>query len=236
MKSPYAKGLYPLLTAVALALPPARAAETGWRVQAGPGVVLTPEYPGADDYEVLPIPAIDIAYGRTFFIDTRRGIGAWMVNEETRQIGASVWFRRGREADDFEPIAGFGEIDDSAVARLLVGQNIGPVALNLTVAQALTDNTGLTVDANAAWRFRISNVTFASLGVQGSWGDDTYMRKWFGAGGGVRSAGAFASVSRAISEAWTVSAFAAYDVLVGDAADSPIVERDGMPTIALSAL
>jgi outer membrane protein len=238
------------LAAASVLIVPAALAEDddAWRWSVGPGAVAAWEYPGADDVEVLPIPALDVAYGRSFFLHWRRGLGGYLLNDGDRQFGASVWWRRGRDHRDGERIAALHDVEDSAVAQLLFNQNIGPLALSATVAQAIAENTGLTLEGSAAWRFQLAPTTRASLGVQGMLGNDRYMRTYFGISpeaarlsglpehsidAGLRTVGAFALISHDLTPRWTLAAFASYDLLIGDAADSPVVEREQMPALAL---
>jgi len=241
----------PLVAAFTLIATSTRADDTGWHVSAGPGVFIAPEYPGSKDEEVLPIPAIDIAYGGSLFFNSRRGLGVYLVNDGQRQFGGSLWFRRGRDHRDGERIAALDDIDDHAVAQMFFTQNLGPITLNTTVTQAITENTGLTLEGSAAWTLQLTPATRASVGTQASFGNDKHMRTWFGitptqarASGlaehsinaGLKSIGGFASISYDLSPVWTVAAFLTYDVLAADAADSPVVERDEMPALGMSVL
>jgi outer membrane protein len=227
----------------------APAEEHDWHVSVGPGIVFAPEYPGAKDEEVLPIPALDIRY-RSLFLDWRRGLGGYLLNDERRQIGASVWLRRGRDGDADSAVSALEDIDDSAVAQLFFNRTFGPMMLGATLSQAITGNTGLTGELNAAWQVRFSQATRGAFGVQAVFGNDRYMRTWFGitpdqarptgphefsADGGLRSVGGFASFNHTLSPRWTLAAFAGLDVLVDDAADSPVAERNGLPTVGLGA-
>ncbi len=227
----------------------AEAADDQWHVRVGPGLVIAPGYPGSKNEEVLPIPALDIHY-RSFFLDWRRGLGGYVVNDERQQLGMSVWLRRGRNGDAQSAVAALDDINDSAVAQIFFNRTFGRLLLGATVAQAITGNTGLTAEASAAWQVQFSRATRASFGAQATFGNDRYMRTWFGvtprqsqlsglqpftANAGLRSVGGFASLSYAASPRWTLAAFAGLDVLVGDAADSPIAERTELPTIGLGA-
>jgi outer membrane protein len=239
------------LAVAALAAASARAADSNWSIRAGPGFVITPEYPGGNDDVVLPIPMIDIAYGRSLFLSSWRGAGAYFVNNERWQLGASLLFRRGRDRRDAERVAALKDIDDHAAAQLFFSQNLGSIIVSTSVAQSITRNVGLTLDGSLAWQFRPSVATRAQIGVQGSFGSEKYMNSWFGitpqqarASGlreysidaGLRSAGAFASINYDFSPNWTIVAVAAYDALAADAADSPVVAREAMPMLAVGAL
>jgi outer membrane protein len=238
-----------VIAAITVVTRNAAAADDQWHVRVGPGLVIAPEYPGSKDQEVLPIPALDVRY-RSFFLDWRRGLGGYVVNDEHRQLGMSVWMRRGRDGDADSAVAALDDIDDSAVAQIFFSRSFGRLLLGATLAQAITGNTGLTAEASAEWQVQFSRATRASFGAKATFGNDRYMHAWFGvtprqsqlsglqpfaADGGLRSVGGFASLSYAASPRWTLAAFAGLDVLVGDAADSPIAERTELPTVGLGA-
>ena len=81
-----------------------------------------------------------------------------------------------------------------------------------------------------------------SLGPRLTWSDNGYHDAWFGVspaaaatsglpaydpGSGIQAAGAAASFLTQLGPNWGIYAYAKYDRLVGDAADSPIVRTFG---------
>jgi len=228
----------------------AQSAERDFQVSVGPGVVIVPEYPGSEDLDTLPIPALDLSYRDVLFANTRHGIGAWLVNREGSQVGGAISFRRGRDEDDSDRLRGLGDIDDSAVAQIFAVRDLGPLRLTAQLAQSIGESSGLTLDTSAAWRFRLAPATQVALGVRSTFGNSEYMRTWFGIDAeqaqrsglpeydmdaGIQSAGTFVGVNHQLSRAWAIAAVAGYDYLVGDAADSPIVEDDAKPTLMIHA-
>lgn len=238
-----------LLAAVtALLCSTAHAEDPQWRISAGPGVLVVPKYPGAADSDVFPIVDANITHGR-LFLNSWHGAGAYFLDNGRRQAGASLWFRLGRDRGDSDRVAGLEPIDAAPAAHAFYTENIGSLALSASVTQTLAEGGGLTADGSVAWRFQPYKTTRMQVGIRATVGDAQYMRTWFGIdaeqartsgfaeypiAAGLSSVGGFAAVIHEFSPDWSATALAGCDVLVGDAADSPVVERETMPMFALS--
>jgi len=224
-----------LAAAIALFCLPAHASDSQWHISAGPALLIVPKYPGAAGQDVLPIVDVDIAYGR-LFLNSRHGAGTYLLDTETQQAGVSLWFRRGRNRHDSDQVAHLEAIDDAPAAHAFFSQRFGSMALGASVTQALAKGGGVMADGSVAWQLQLSNATRMQAGIRAVIGDPRYMRTWFDSDAGLASVGGFASVMHQLSPNWTVVAFAGCDVLVGDAADGPAVERETMPMFAVSVL
>jgi len=237
-------------TALALQAQPARADE-GWHVSAGPALVVAPQYPGSRGELTLPLPMLDVTYGRCLFLNSDHGLGAYVVNRNGWQVGTSLWFRRGRYHDESSRIADLDDINTATQGRLFASYTAGPIVLGTTLARDFGGSSGLTIDANAAWRHQLSPSTQISMGVQGTYGNSRYMQAWFGItpdqahasqlpeyspGAGLRSVGPTASVSTVLSHRWTVVAHVSDEFLTSKANNSPIVERNSLPTVAVGVV
>lgn len=64
---------------------PEATVERKFRFSAGPGIVVGPRSPGSSETRILPIPAIDIGYGR-FFLNARDGLGASLIDDRAAQL------------------------------------------------------------------------------------------------------------------------------------------------------
>lgn len=237
-----------LISAVFAGCIPPAGADDSWRVNAGPGLVITPQYPGSKGERSMPLPMLDIAYGQCLFLSTGRGLGAYFVNRQDWQIGSSLWFRRGRHHDEGAKVTELGDIGTAAEAQLFANYNLGPAAFGATLAKDLGGSDGLTLDASADWRLPLSARVQASLGAESSFGSSRYMQTWFGVtpdqarasglaeyspGAGFRSAGPTASLNYVLTRRWTFSARVADDFLIGKAANSPVIDRKAMPMAAI---
>lgn len=225
-------------------------AEQAWRVDAGPGLAVAPQYPGSRGELTLPLPMVDIAYDQTLFLNTEHGLGAYAVNRDDLQLGSSLWFRRGRFHDESSRLAALGDIDNALQAQLFGRYRLGFVELKTTLARDFGGSSGLTVDSSVALLLQPAPGLSAAVGVQGSYGNGRTMQAWFGVtpdqarasglagyspGAGFSSVGPNASLNYVLSQRWTLHARVAENFLTGKASDSPIVERNASPTIAVGA-
>jgi outer membrane scaffolding protein for murein synthesis (MipA/OmpV family) len=245
-----------IMGAVALLAAPAYAqspepAPGDWSVSLGAGALVAPEYPGSKSFGVTPVPLIDIAYRAdlllidTIFLNTRDGLGIVALREGPFSIGGSIGLAPGRDEDGTARLRGLGDIDAAARASLFLRADFGAVGLSLRGDSALGDQKGTTITAEASYRQRLADDFMVVGRVAAVWGDEDSMQQWFGIDEvqAARSAifdayqaeAGFQSVSLSVtgiydlSESWKLNATVGITRLLGDAADSPITERENQP-------
>jgi outer membrane protein len=231
-------------------LPPQdRAATQAWQISLGGGALVAPEYPGADSYKASPVPAIDITYRNTIFLNSRNGLGAYAINNDRYTLGGSLFFRGGRDEDDSDRLRGMGDIDAAAQGRIFGRVAFGPVDLGATLTKDFGGSDGFTADVTLSSNFKIGERIRLTPGGFVSYGDDDFMETWFGvsgdqssrsglarydAGGSIKSVGAFLRGSYQLTDNWSLASSIRLEYLTGDAADSPIVEQRVQPSFALT--
>jgi outer membrane protein len=148
------------------------------RFSAGPGAVVAPKYPGADEYRVLPIPAVDLSYGRVFF-NSRDGLGVDVLNDRKTalRIGASAFVRPNRK-EAFDPVRlrGLGDIGVAPQLRVFVRKGFGNFEVGALASRDIGGSDGATLDLNAAYRLRAGRA-FLSLGPAVSLADGRFARE-----------------------------------------------------------
>ena len=158
----------------------------------------------------------------------------------------------GREADDNPILRNLGDIDEGALAGLFVNYELGPVDLELEVVQDATSrHEGLLAQVKAGYGFMLARSLRAQLEVSTTWSNDDYTQAYFGitpaqarasglrefaAESGMKDAGASLSLHYMLTEHWRVTGRLAYKRLLGDAADSPLVEDEGSQNQGSAAL
>lgn len=229
--------------------PPSRASTQDWRISLGAGGIVAPEYPGADTYKVSPVPAIDVTYRNTVFLNSRNGLGAYAINNDRYTLGGSLFFRGGRDQDDSDRLRGLGNIDAAAQGRIFGRVAIGPVDLGATLTKDFGGSGGITADATVSSNFQIGERLKLTPGGFVTYGDDDFMQTWFGVSGeqsarsglvrydadaSLKSVGLFVRGSYQLTERWSLASNIRLEYLTGDAADSPIVEQRVQPSFALT--
>lgn len=227
----------------------------GWGLTLGAGALTAPTYEGDDSYRVSILPNIQVTYGDDFFASVQEGVGYRFINEDTVRVGpiGRLKFSRGEDGDqpfavtgeDTTDLRGLGEVDTTFELGGFVEYEIGGVTLGAEARKAISGHDGAVLDLDASWSGR--SMAFGppliwSFGPRVRVVDDTYTTAYFGvtpaqsaaaglpvytAGGGVFSYGLGGTAILPLDDRWTMVAFASYEKLAGDAADSPLVQLRG---------
>lgn len=236
---------------------PAVASDAGgddWRVTIGVGAIAAPEYMGADDMEASVLPLVDIEWRDRLFLSTRKGLGGYAVNEkraaqpllgvfDSYQLGGSVRYAFGRDEDDNTRLNGLGDIDDTAELGIFGELGMGNFVFSGEVyGDVGSGHEGVHGELAAAYRMSVTEKWMVSAGPVAKFGSEDFTDSFFGVNatqaarsvyntydtdGGFYSVGVDAMSRYSFDENWSLTALAGYSRLVGDAADSPIVEEEG---------
>ena len=144
------------------------------------------------------------------------------------------------------------EIDQGAEGGLFAEYEWGPVSFGLTAAQDLgTRHEGTSAEFKIEYGAALASRLHGQIGASVSWADDDYTQSYFGistaesqasglreftAESGLKDAGVSASLHYLVNEHWRVTGRLAYRRLLGDAADSPLVEDEGSQNQASGAV
>ncbi len=222
---------------------------TDRNITIGLGTAYEPVSPGVDEYEFELLPFVDIEYLDRFFLKSERGLGAYVLRSQGGPeygFGFAIGYDAGREESDARrELDGLGDIDPSAEAIFFAEGELGPVELELELAQ------GLGSDGHGGFRGEVSAGIEApafdrlvlGAGPFLTFADSQYMGSYYGvtsgqaarssrferydADGGLESYGIEATARVKLTQNWSLIGFAAYTRLAGDAKDSPIVENEG---------
>ena len=209
------------------------------RYRATAGVQFTPRYPGADDLQPSPMVNFDIARGDDPFKfeapDDNFGID--IVNSAGFAFGPVANFEDARTADDVG--AALPKVDFSLeLGGVVKYELLDRFRVRAELRKGVTGHEGWVGSVGADLIMRERDAWLVSIGPRVTWSDDRYHDAWFSvapadsvpsglpaydADGGIHAYGATASAITQISSRWGVSAYAKYDRLTGDPADSPIV-------------
>lgn len=220
-----------------IAAPPA----SKWKVAFGPGMVVTPAYPGARDLRVFPYPALDISYDDRVFSQGPDVLGLNVIRSEDYHVGAALSFDfQSRHEKDDPHLRGLGNVDGGPKLKLFADYTIwiftGSVAMYQDIAghgQGKTAVTDLYASVPVGgWMF--------SAGPGFTWADALYTRTFFGVssqqsaasglpayntGAGIRDVHLNGYVSYDFSKHWVGSVAMTVGRLQHYAAASPITER-----------
>jgi len=231
-----------VLAAGAAAAPPARAEQTNF---IGLAAAVRPRYEGADRYKGVPLPVINYEYGN-FFISPRAGLPAlglkWSPLPEV-SAGVFVGMDFGRDESDSSRLRGMGDIDFHAAYGAYAEWTPGRFRLGAGYRQAAKSGYGGVLELRTSYQLLRADRDTFTVGLSTEWANDDSMQTWFGvtsgqaarsggqlrpyeASAGFKNAAVFATWKHRFDNRWSLITTAGVKTLLGDARDSPIVERE----------
>ncbi len=213
-----------------------------WVVTIGGWVVAQPDYEGSDDYEAAFRPIFNIRKeGSKEWLslpDDSAGIAVFETSNF--RIGPAFGFTPERDSSDNRALRGLKSVDFTIEAGAFVEYwPADRLRTRLEVLQGLNGHDGLVANLSADIVLHPAERWMFTVGPRVTWVDDNYADAYFsvgpgspslplfGADGGLHSAGVGASLSYDVTETVQIKLFGEYDRLIGDAADSPLVELRG---------
>ena len=214
-----------------------------WTVKIGAMGMYKPAYEGSDDYKSHGRPLIDIAWRDTFFLNPYKGLGGYFLNSNNMRLGASMAYAFGRDESDSNDLAGLGDIDAGATANALFEWKSQNLKFDARYQrQIIGEDTGFQAHARLGYRLRMGKKTMLMPSAQITFSDSEYMARYFSvspaqsaasghseydAGPGLKSIKIQIMAVHRLGRRWGAQVMASYALLIGDAADSPIVKNEG---------
>ncbi len=208
--------------------------------------VVTPTFEGSDKYGLSGYPGVSFRRPDQpwKFGAPDDGFGLALFDTTYFRVGPVARIRSERDIGDQNKLRGLDHIDwafePGVFAEYYPIQNI---RLRGELRHGVTGHHGFVGDVAADWIQRMDRFT-VSFGPRMSLGDSKFMGTYFGVSaeeardnrrvdrrynpdGGVKSVGLSGAVTYDWTENWSTTAFGSYNLLVGDAAKSPIVKKVG---------
>lgn len=218
----------------------------------GGGIGIVPDYVGSDDYTVgaAPVARIQIGKSERFAKLTITELTVNVLDNKQWSLGPLLNYRLGRDDVDDDAVDRMREIDDSLEVGAFGGwtwisQNDPRARLSasLSAKQDVTDgHDGYLIDASVRYFTPLSRSFVLSFGGGTTYGSSDYMDAFFGvdtrdaattglsqfsASDGFRDARLSLMAIQSLSINWHLSGGIVYSRLLGDAADSPVVDDRG---------
>lgn len=230
-------------TGTPVATPSAAAADDTWIVTIGGSIATAPNYAGSSRYGPTFVPSFGLrkAGEPNPFSAPDDNFGITILEFGGIEVGPLAAVRGSRSGNAVPGLPGYSwSLETGMFAEFWPLD--GLIRTRVEALYGLRSNDGLTVNVAADAVTKSGPFTWA-IGPRMTLADNTVMQTEFGvapistlinplltpynAHGGVKSAGAAASISYDWSKDWTVTLFANYDRLVGDAASSPVTRQFG---------
>lgn len=208
------------------------------------GFVLLPttEYSGSDERRTLVLPVLDYQWASGWFAGTTNGLGHNFSKRPDTQYGLRVTADFGRKESRSSALRGMGDIDAKAeVGGFYNVAMTDAISLSTSLRYgAGSGSDGLVADFGINYSLPIAPRWRVSVGGAVTLADKRYMQSYFGVSreqaassayaattpsGGVRDARAGATLIYSVSPRTSLTLGLSASTLLGDAADSPLVEE-----------
>lgn len=214
-----------------------------WKVVVGAGAQVAPKFEGSDKFKIMPFPLVRAQFGNRVSLDTG-GLAIDVFKLENFTFGARGGYDLGRDEDDSNHLEGLGDVDAGGVVGAFAAYKLGPVTFKAALDRTIGGSEGLVGTFGAEVQQMFGRFILAA-GASGAWADDNHMESYFSvtrrqsersglsryrAEAGIKRVDLEASVTYLATEHWLVRGQAGVGYLVGDAADSPIVQEKFQPS------
>lgn len=218
----------------------------------GAGAFFTPDYLGSDEYEVRPFPFLRVQK-ETFYLETDGpGVRANVMPHDLFEFGPIIRYGEGRDDVDDDVVDRLPEIDDELWIGLFAGFGDTGVfhdrdswGLTLEAVEAVTGDNGLTASLSVDYGRQATDDLSLSISGSATYADSQYADTYFSissaaasasglsaysAGSGLRDVGVTLTGRYRMTESVGVGTVLGVSRLLGDFADSPIVDDRGSAT------
>lgn len=202
----------------------------------GLGAQVTPEYPGSDE-----------AQGAPWLIFRNAGFGdVDNINPQGLSFGPSFGTEGERDPSDDRDLSGLDKLDRAYEIGGKITYGIGDVTGYLAVRRGFDGHEGVTGEVGAKYRTVLSDRVTLWSGLELGYGNGEYNDTYFGVtseesaasgygtyapGGGFNMVAATFEARYAINDSTALLGEIQYGRLIGDAADSPIVQDKDQPAL-----
>jgi outer membrane scaffolding protein for murein synthesis (MipA/OmpV family) len=221
-----------------------------WRYNIGGGVMTQPEYEGAKRYQVVPSPVVDIRYRDIAFASDGEGLGVNVLRGTTYRAGIAISYDVGRNHTDDPRLATLHAVGPTPEVKLFGEAFFLPFVVTGAIRQGIVGHQGLIGDFGAYVPIPLATDLYLFAGPSVSIANKEYMHSYFGVtpnqstagpqlrafspGGGAKNVGFGLTAAYLLTDNWIIIADGAYERLLGDAANSPIVETKSQFTLGLN--
>ena len=211
---------------------------------------LAPDYPGSDDYRLIPAPYVHGSYREIVFVrGSQLGLNALRLGSRREgfgfRAGAIAALDPGRDTDANDAVDSLDDVDFGVEVGGFAELAYLFAALRLEARREVAGgHGGVVVDLVSEFSLPLTSWLRVDLEVGTRWADADYMAAYFGVtpgqaaitglaahdpGAGVTSVDVLLGATYFLTESWLLRVQGAYGRLLGDAADSPIVDDKGSP-------
>ena len=215
------------------------------RWQAGGFVYISPSYEGGKGYSVIGFPFVapaSLGDNSALQIKGVDDVRLRLFQSGGFEFGPLAGYRFGRDEDDAGHLFGMGDVDGGFVLGGFATYRAGPFAASVSYHhQATGDDTGGLVRFGLEHAQRLSPRMKITTTLGTNYALDDYMQAFFGvtnaqfiasglspheASAGFKDVYAGITANIDLDDRWSLIVMGRYARLIGDAADSPVIETE----------
>ncbi len=229
---------------------PTSRSQGGTNFTVGLGVAMTPDYDGSNDYRVWPAGFLrfsNLYHPATYVQIAGPGFESNLVPDDHWRMGVVASFNTSYRHVDDRAVKRLRRPESGLQAGFVIGYDFSgrPDAERVLEVRATYDvlhGNGFLITPRAHGSVPLTPDLSLGAGVSVTWASSNYMSNRFGvsgsdslrsglrpfkAGSGFKDLGLDVSLTYSLSQRWALTGFASYQLLLGDAAKSPIVKDRG---------
>ncbi|MEW5423443.1 MipA/OmpV family protein [Amorphus sp. 3PC139-8] len=218
-----------------------------WQTVIGGGAKVSPEYEGSDEFKISPIPYVSMTFADRVTVNSA-GISAKVLEGGPFTLSATLGYEDGLEEDAGDELVGLGDVDFGATVGGRIEAAFGAFTAYAEVDKTLGGSEGLLGVAGLDLGFAVTRWLRLGAGASATFADENHMEAYFGVdpgqaarsgysvytpGAGIKRVDLTATATVAMTENWFLRGEADFGFLLGDAADSPIVQDTFQPSVML---
>lgn len=216
----------------------------------GAGAAILPDYEGSDDYTLLPalsVRAAGFAGDETFVNINGLRLRSNLLPDEHWRLGVIGGYLDDYDDVDDSRVQDLRGVDKAVLFGLTAAYDFlagwtNDLLVEVDAQYDIWEGNGGTVTPRFSYSRMFPGFILAEVSVSTTWASQDYMSERFGISGddasrsgldaydaddGFKDVGLSLNVTVPLSESFSVTGFGAYSRLLGDAADSPIVDDRG---------
>lgn len=211
----------------------------------GPGLSVRPDYLGSNSYQVRPTLLMEARWRNRIYFSSREEELLLNLLGDGPQLGTRFSYWQGRDRDANPAVAALRNYSANPTGGLFFNYRQGPISTQIQVDRDLGgDRQGTTASLSVRYRAILSHDLRLRFGSYLTWADENYMDAMFGirafeanrsslyddaygTDAGLRDIRFDLLMDYSLSRNWNLIGRVDYAHLLGDAADSPMVAKEG---------
>jgi MipA family protein len=216
----------------------------------GAGAGAAPDYEGSDDYELVPLwnlRAANLYHPKTFVQVVGPRLRSNFLPSDHWRLGLAGQFIKERDDVENDQVDDLEKVDPSVMLGAVGGYDFladpqQDLVLEVEARQDVANDNGFLATVRGIYGGRLTESWRFDASVGSTWASEDYMSSYFGidaadaarsgldqfsADEGFKDVSFGGALTYRIFERWSVSGLASYARLIGDAADSPLVDDVG---------